>query len=589
MTQFLSELRAACLPFVTRSLRGHRLRLTWAAAVLLSMVSLVGGLWMAQSIGARAMRTELRWETPPAQREIADFTIYADTENEERHLRRLVDRIAEGEAPSHGRLQRVTNAACAGMTVFGFGDDAQPADADLVARARQATASPVCQTAGRSIAATTDPQWVQAVLDRDLAPRVRRYHSPLGIAATLGAIGMFAGGIVGIGLLFVAPLLIGLQMAQEVHDNTLQPLTGTALTARHLAVGIASGPLTAIGIALCGPLALWAIGAIATGNVLAGLGTLATVVAASGVLIFGAQLVAMTLGRHRSPGIVTIVLAIALGSLTVTGIALGLQVERSTVGLIATLPGSASVLLWMKTFAPFSEVSAYGLHSPMARVLLGACGMLTLTGIAIVVLERKILTRGQGLLSRGEAAFATVVLAGMALVAVPSSTDDFASMYLLSLFALLGPLQLVLMTRVPVGSLPPKMRTIPLSALLVEYAAALGIHLVMTLFVAETPDLAKLGPGGILHLGWALTVLALMTIRGTATPTSIPARLWFGFVLVAVFVELGLGAALASSGHGNIFPLEHVPALMGLLYLAMLMWAPVSLALGLTRAGAKVT
>ena len=587
-TDILSELRAACLPFVTRSLRGHRRRIAWAAAVLLSLASVLGGLWMAQSTGARSLRADLRWEVPLHDREVRTYTVYADTQEEEQYLRQAVHRLAS-EGPTHGRLRRVVAAGCSGMVSFGYGGYADNAGPALAARAREAATSPLCQRDLGSVVVADNPDWAKLVLDRDLIPHVRRYASPLGLAATLAAIGMVGGALVGLGLLVLAPLLIGLQMAQEVHDNTLQPLTGTALTARNLAIGLASGPLAAIAIALSGPLVLWGIGAFASGHFASAVGSLAAVLAASVLLIVVAQLLAMVLGRQRSPGIVTIVLAAALGTLALTGIALALEGGRSTGGLVATLPGSASAFLWMRTFAPASNVAALGFHTPVARLAVGTCAMMILAALGTLVLERKILARSEGLLSRLEAVIATVVLSGMAIVAVPRYDHHFSELYLMSLFALVGPLQLVLMARVPVGSLPPKLRTIPLTRLLGEYAVALGIHLAMVAMVStsNSPDLPS--PGGVLHLGWALTVMALMTVRGTATPTSVAARLWFGIVFAAVFVELGIGASLLSSNHGDVFPMWHAPALAGLIYLGMLVWAPVSLTLGLTRSGAKVT
>ena len=92
------------------------------------------------------------------------------------------------------------------------------------------------------------------ILARDLVPEVTTYRSPLTVVDAVRVIGLVAGSLAMLLLMLFAPILAGTQMAQEVHENTLQPLTGTALSARDLVLGMTLGPI-AVALLADGPAA----------------------------------------------------------------------------------------------------------------------------------------------------------------------------------------------------------------------------------------------------------------------------------------------------------------------------------------------
>jgi hypothetical protein len=144
------------------------------------------------------------------------------------------------------------------------------------------------------------------------------------------------------------------------------------------------------------------------------------------------------------------------------------------------------------------------------------------------------------------------------------------------------------MARVPAGDVPPSMRTLPISRLLAEYAVVLGLHMVAVLVVADAPHVHRFAFAAVVHLGWALGVAALVSIRGVAAPVGLAAKVWLGFSLLCAVIELGIGAAATSNPRDLMIPLEHADAIVGLVYLGLFMWVPVSLGRGLLRTGLKL-
>jgi hypothetical protein len=591
MTRFICEAHAACLPFVTRHLRGARRRRTFALAILVTLATLLLGLWVAQSSegSARRIRTQLRWETPREQVEVERFAVFADFDDEYRWLQRAVEKVDDEVRARPGRLRDLTEAACAGLAWAASTPDASVGP-DLRARATEALRRAPCidTTGAVQVHGPRDPTWVQRVLDMDLRPQVRRYASPLGVAQSATVVGWVAGGVLGILLLAFAPLLAGIQMAQEVHDNTLQPLTGTALTARHLAAGLPAGPLAVVGLVGLGPAVFLLVGALAGGRPGVAVASLVVLLVTMALLVVAAQLTALAVAKERAPGIVTLGLALALGALLVSAAALGLDVHEASSGLVATLPGAGAVHLWHQTFVPGTRLDAAAAWGLDLRVVGATVGFVVVLLLGQLVTERRLVTGSDALLSRKEAAVGAAALIGIALTAVPPEFDRFSAVYLSSLLVLVGPLQLLLMARVPGGERPASLRTVPITALLTEYAVVLGVHVVLALLLADSVRFGRFSPGGLLHIGWAMTVLALASIRGMATPSSLAAKVWLGVVALCVVVELGIGAAMTADGGGDLFPLAHVPALVGLVYLAMLVLAPWSLLRGLTRSGAQL-
>ena len=80
----LSQLRAAVLPFVTRSLRGNRLRRYTLLSMMLAALTVMVGTWITLSPGSfeRELRHEFGMEDARYERERQEFTIFADDDEE---------------------------------------------------------------------------------------------------------------------------------------------------------------------------------------------------------------------------------------------------------------------------------------------------------------------------------------------------------------------------------------------------------------------------------------------------------------------------------------------------------------------------
>ena len=91
-------LRAACLPFVTRTFRGTRWRRTLVLTTVLALLSGLIGTWLAQGHGGfeREVRQELRIEPRIWERERTEYIIVVDDpweyENQRRERSALIRR-----------------------------------------------------------------------------------------------------------------------------------------------------------------------------------------------------------------------------------------------------------------------------------------------------------------------------------------------------------------------------------------------------------------------------------------------------------------------------------------------------------------
>lgn len=604
--QRLAEIRAACLPFVTRSLRGPRLRRMGVLSAVVALVALAAGLWLAQGTGpvARDLRRETRLEQHLGDRQRAEFTVLAtdDWQLEDATLDReaLLAGVDPGDRYGGHTIVHLAReaAAIASWAARGEGEAAR-LPADLRARAAAAVAAhPELGTegvgaiysgdSGYSEYSGVDPQWLALVVDRNLVPTVKRYSSALGVLDTVRILGLVSGAVLGVLLVLVLPLLVAVQIATEVHDNTLQPLTGTALTIRQLLLGMVAGPAAVVGL-LAAPHALVFLAAtLLSGLPLAGLGFLLAVLCASALLVGLAQLAAAGLGKRRTPGMIAVAVLVFAGGLGLVALAAGLDVSRTTAGVVATLPPAGAVHLLNATFMPVRGLSASTAMALDLRILAASLGFCVLAAVSQLAIERRVGAATTGLLRRGEALVAASVLVGLAILAMPPNMDDFSEIYLATLAILVGPLQFLLMARVPTGDVPPSMRTLPLARLFGEYAVVLGLHLVAVLAVADTPHLERFAFAAVVHLGWALGVAALVSIRGAAAPAGLATKVWLGVCLLCSAIELGIGAAATANPRDLMIPLEHADAFVGLVYLGLFVWAPVSLARGLSRTGIRL-
>lgn len=598
MHERLRELHAACLPFVTRALRGSARRRVTLASALLVLAVLLLGAWIGRSpsYAAHDLRVDLGLEQSRWDREEREFTIFVDDERDRRDLLGGDERSAWSmrQGPLRNRAENawvLLDLAAGPHVVPPRTEQELHARAQALRNARADLAPPNLEqrrgSQGFNWWNADDRERLRAVVDAELVPHVALYASPLDAAASTRLVGALAGGLLLLLLTVVAPLWVGVQLAQELHENTLQPLTGTALTARQLVLGLVAGPLAPVAIVAAPLLGVVLVAAAAAGRVLPAIGMVAMGVAMGAMLVGLAMLGALAVGRRRAPGIVGIGLLGLLSAAALAGLAAGLQLDGRMLGMVDVLPGAGPMHLLTEAFVPRAYLAADEAQVLDLLLVLATVGAVVLAALALRALERCVGgTHHEGALRPMEAGLAAAVLALLAVVAIPPQAR-FGEAFLVALAVALVPLQLVLMGRVPGGDVPPQLRRVPVARLLGEHALWLSLVLALALVIEGPPEQAR--PGaivGVLHLGWAVVVTALVTMRAAARPTSILAKLWLMVCLGFVMIEYVTGVmwCMDRPRLDMLFPMGAASPLLGLLQVGMVVWIPVSLLRGLVPA-----
>jgi hypothetical protein len=599
MLERLRELHAACLPFVTRALRGSARRRITLTSVLIVLAVVLVGEWVGRSPGHAAydVRVSLGLEQSRWDREQRELTIFVD---DDRELREVLAQ-GEGEVPSMQRWSPMRNRAEEAWVLLDLatGPHVVPPRSERVLQARAralrdaridlAPPDLVERRGHRGFdwSNARDRERLRAAVDAELHPHVEIYASPLDAAATTRLVGGLAGGLLLVLLTVIAPLWVGVQLAQELHENTLQPLTGTALTARQLVVGLVAGPLAPVAIVAAPLFVVTLVAAAAAGRVLPAAGAVAMGTAMGAMLVGLAMLGALALGRKRAPGIVGVGLLGLLGAAALAGLAAGLELERETLGLVDVVPGAGPVHLLTEAFLPRAFLSGAQAQALDLRLGLAAVGAVVLAALALRALERCVGgTHQQGALRRGEALVGAAVLAVLAVAAIPGRAS-LPEAFLAGLALAIVPMQLLLVGRVPGADAPPRLRRVPIGRLLGEHWAWVGLVLAVALVVQGPPAQPRASAiVGLLHLGWAVVVTGLVTLRGAAMPTSIPGKLWLMIALGLVMVEYVTGVmwCMSSPAADMLFPMGAAHPLLGLLQVGMVVWIPISLVRGLAPA-----
>lgn len=600
----LAELHDAALPFVTRSLRGGRLRRYALLSALLGGLTVVLGGWLTFGSGTfeREVRVALDLEESRWNREQNQFVIEAGSPEEAALIRNDM-----GQSPWSTYRQGYYGPGRA------LTDDA----VDTLIRAAQTDAPPGhrdLQDAARALlrergfaepAAYPDASWqwfnwyepdhvrrVRAIVDARLVPRVEVYHSPLGPTDAVRMTGGIAGALMAALMLILAPLLAGAQMAQEVHENTLMPLTGTALRARQLVLGLTAGPLAIIALLLAPQALLLLAAAAAAGYVVPALAAIAVAGVGAFMLSMLTQLLGYALGQQRAPGVVGVGLLGFLGFLAMAGTGFGLFPSRGTVGVLALLPEAATAHLLRTAFIPHEIFSdgALACRADLATGV-GTVGIAILGLLGMRALERRISRTGGPALSRGEALLGAAVSTALVLLANPVSGHSYSnSTFYLSNLALLSlPFAILLMMRVPVGETPNARRAIPVGGLLAELAGFAAVHGVATLALVRDPGHAlSASPIAYLYLGWYFLMLGLVSIRAVALPMGLGARLWVtfaGFFALLAFPHMAEWTRpYASPDADDIFGLYQLSPFLGLVQALLMIAVPWLLLRPLRRA-----
>jgi hypothetical protein len=380
---------------------------------------------------------------------------------------------------------------------------------------------------------------LEAVIARGNVPGVELYASPLGPIDALRLAGAIAGGVLGVLLLLVAPVLAGTQMAQETHENTLQPLAGSALKAEELAIGLTSGPLAVTALLAVPQLMVLLAAALAVGDPAAALWLVVAAAAGGAFLVMLAQLAGLALGKNRSPGLVGGALAGVLAVLGGVGLALAAEMSPRIAGTLALLPQAAAGHALFQTFALGDSEPGFGAAvDTTLPVMIGALGMLTLAYLGLRALARRIGQTAPSALRGGEALTAAAV--AMALVTCANPYRDSwraEEFYLLNLGVLAVPFAILLMMRAPTGDVPPAMRRTPVARLVGEFVGWSALYLAVAAGMAGVEHVHLFAqPVAIFYLLWFLGVAALLSLRIVVAPLSFASRLWVGLCALAVGV-----------------------------------------------------
>jgi len=524
-------LHAASQPFVTRALRGgHRGRYA-AIAMLLALVSVVLGAWIALGSGdfEREMRVGMKLERSLSNQEHQD-------------LERLRDR-AYTDGPINAEV-------------------------------------------------------LDNILARQLQPAVVLYQSPLAVADALKLTGLLAGGLTLLLLMVYAPVLAGTQMAQEVHENTLQPLTGTALSARELVLGLSLGPAAVVALLAAPQVILFLAAAIAVGHVLPALALLLVGLIGGAFLTMLAQLAGFALGGTRTPGILGVVLLALLAPLALFGAAFGLDLPRNGIGVLALIPQAAAGHTLFETFLPAGtalrapELSALDLEGTQFSIAFGTLGMLCFAYLGLRALERRVGELAPAALRRGEALLGALVSIALVLLANPWRHGSASQgSYLGNLLLVLVPLTILLMMRVPLGDTPPALRRVPFTGLLGEFAVGIGLYFAIVIGLTGTGRFELLGsPVALVYLAWMVAVLGLLAIRIVALPMTLLAKVWAGVCMVGVgvaFVHVNEWSRGSQWRSSSVVGLWDASPVLGILQVVLMVLIPVLLVRALQNRGRR--
>jgi hypothetical protein len=435
---------------------------------------------------------------------------------------------------------------------------------------------------------------LQSIIDRELTPKVVLYASPLSFMDGIRVTGAVAGGLVVLLMLVVAPLSSGATLAQEVHENTLQPVLGTRLRP----VDIISG-LTVSGLALGGLLAapsllvMLVAGAVA-GNQIQLLPFLLLLPAASLFTVLLTELVGFGLGKRWSSGIVATVLTAGLCMAMLFSIGFGMNLDDEMIGFVAMMPPVGLVHGLRELFVPGTRLNAYEVVEAMRVSSLAVVGFGALAVVMGRALTRRIEGRTQASLTRAEGFVAAALTLMLALVVVPDFKDSNAvPAYFVSLGLVALPWMLILGGRVPVGDGPSKLRTLPLRSIMLELLGYVAIHttvLVAIFGVEHVPWTAM----GAFHLVWALAVMGLVAVRMVALPTNIVGSLFVMLSIAAVCFEfVSAGIFAASAEHSMYSPSVPAPfvlfeasVVLGIMQLLLTVVIPVALVRALRKGSA---
>jgi len=606
----LAQLRSAALPFVTRAHRGGRMRRFALLSLVLAIMTLILGAWI--SFGSGSFESEIRQgfdlEESRWQREQLEHVIIVDSELEYRMTRTELDELSR------------TRIATTYTDLVDDWSRSKSTYDEGVRLVRQAANNesprPLRDLQGQAKAALeiynipiTEPDpdtyytyfsWhdrqqvdrLRRVLAADLLPTVELYESPLSFVDGVRLTGAIAGGFFSLLLLVVAPLLVGTQMAQEVHENTLMPLTGTSLRTHELILGIGAGPLSIVAL-LAIPQALLLLLTVAfAGHLVPALAGIFVAIVGCFFLSLLAQLIGYALGSQRTPGVLAMGMLGFFGTLAMIGAGIGLIPTRHTVGIFALLPEAATAHLIRSSLLPheifFNNYNGLA-HEADFAIAVGTVGIGMLALLGLRALVRKVGRRSASALTRPEALLGAVVTMVLVVLANPARHDGYnatAAFFLLNIALMSIPFVILMMMRTPVTDLGEKRAPLPLMSLLGELFLWTGLLGALTLLVLDRSiSIGRIHPVFVTYLVWYLAVLGMMAIRVVAMPMGLLARA--GIALSALFTMLAFPQMAIwmknSPDIDSLVLLGQVSPFLGAVQAALLVAIPVMLWRSLRR------
>lgn len=542
------------------------------------------GAWLALGSGPMPQRSRvaLTLEQAEHSRQRANHTVYSHTADEHRALVTSRKRLLAGEDEYYGRhrMRPLVEFGHARVhaAVHRASSCTEPLRGRLLAAAarvpqvdhdRRPTPAFTCSEA--SVAA------IERLVDAQFAPQVQRYTSTLGPAGFAKFTGIIAAALLSGLMLLVAPLWGGTLIAQEVHDKTLQPLTGTALSARQLAVGMLAAPIVAVGVVAAPLVVLLLVTAAAAGSLIPALGALCLLAVGSLLAGLGAQIVGLSLGEKRTPGVVGIALLAVLGGALALGIGAASKCTEGTIGMVALLPHFGIGRLFTESFVPQHVLTLSEANRLDLSLVLAMAGFAFAAGLGVRVVTRWIGRTPTGLLTRAEALLGAATVSGLSMLALWEGPSRLAELTVLSTALIAVPLLALLMARVPGGETPPPLRVIPVVPLLRDLGLVAAAHVMLCLAVAQRGSVDDILGLATIHVIWGVMVAGLAAIRVAAAPCSLGARLLLAVALVAATIEVVGGFAMTHDNAGAgmaLLPLARASAALGLLQLVGLFVVP---------------
>lgn len=576
----LHRLRQVARPFVVRQLRGPRGRRALGLSALLGIVTVLLGMWLALGRGEleREVRIDLRLEQAPYDRAFRELVV-----------------VCYDDDCSPSDVVQLRRHALAELrdALLTYDPMRDKAHADLHLRAqehvdqlRDLALFPSFET-GWDWRSSEDRASLNAALAADLQPRMVKYVSPLGFSEALGLVGMIATFLVVLLGTVFGPVLTGIAVAQESHENTLPPITGTGLGGRDIIAGLVVAAFAPVAIVAAPQAAIALVASLVAGNVLVVLGVVALMLCCAWALAMTAAIAGLYVGRRRGPGPVGVAM---LGLTSVwlmigMGIGLGRTIGHAEVGSMIAGPSSALMLGTREAFFSVARLPGSSGAEVASLCLMPALAGLVLGALAFRAAARRVDDRAVPPLSRGEAVLATLIasfVCTLTTVVARGSSTERAGLAFATIAMMVLPLAALLVARVPAAQGDTR-REISVSESMVELAAFTGIHLGVMLLLCPSSVLEAVP--GLVHTAWAVAVTGLVALRMLSPGNRWLTGTWGGFCLLSAAIMMANGWELAERGaRADIVALFQVSPLLGVIQLVLIVVVPLVLVLGIRRA-----